>query len=155
MIYICSVKHTKKVILSFLILFTFIGNIGFSVFTHSCEEDGIFRSYFVQSQNHCDEEKAIEQLPPCCQKEKLASCNKAEIEKDCCNDAVDVYKINLDYFSDYKVAVPSLICVENVNLFAFHFETVELSKYNPEHYVHPPPKLSGRDILIRNQVFRI
>lgn len=147
-------KHTKIVILSLLVLFTFVGNIGFSVFTHSCEEDGIFRSYFVQLQDHC-EDKAEEVLPPCCQKEQKKGCGDEQLESDCCNDQVDVYKINLDFFTDYKVTVPDMIFVENSTLFIFDNNASVIANYNPEHYIHPPPILSGRDILIRNQVFRI
>lgn len=147
-------KHTKIIILSLLVLFTFVGNIGFSVFTHSCEEDGVFRSYFVQLQDHC-EDKAEEVLPPCCQKEQKKACDDEQLESDCCNDQVDVYKINMDSFTDYKVTVPDLIFVDNGSLFISHNNASVIANYNPEHYIHPPPNLSGRDILIRNQVFRI
>lgn len=152
--YFCFVIHTKNIILSLLILFTFVGNIGFSVFTHSCEEDGVFRSYFVQLQDHC-EDKSEEVLPACCQKEQEKGCGDEQINSDCCNDQIDVYKVNMDYFSDYKVSIPDLIFIDNAPLLAFYSPSEKVKQYNPEHYIHPPPNLSGREILIRNQVFRI
>lgn len=147
-------KHTKKAIVSVLILFTFIGNIGFRVFTHSCQEDGVFRSYFVELQDHCDEEP-IKKLPPCCQKAQTQKSAEKQFKKDCCNDEVDVYKVNMNYFSDNKLTIPALIYVANFNPVPIAFISVDLVKLNQAHYFHAPPILSGRDILIRNQVFRI
>lgn len=125
-----------------------------NVFTHSCEEDGVFRSYFIPLEDHCEEETE-EVLPPCCQKAKASSCDQSVLEKDCCNDEVDVFKINLDYFSEYQVEVPNLFFVENAFKFEIPQLDLALSCYNPEKYTHPPPKWSGRDILILHQVFRI
>lgn len=135
-----------------LIAFTFLGNVGLRVFTHSCEEDGVFRSYFVELQDHC-EDKEQEVLPPCCQKEKANSC-EVKIEDDCCSDQIDVYKINLDYFSEYSVSAPDLALAET---FSFDWFQPEFNSaaYDPKHFIHPPPLRSGREILIHNQVFRI
>lgn len=151
--YFCSVNTLKTTLLFGLILFSFLGNVGFRVFTHSCQEDGVFRSYVIELQDHCEEEKA-ETLPPCCQKERSAACGDIA-QEDCCNDEVDVYKISLDYFSEYNVELPFLSAFENISIPDF-FKSIAVSdKYNAALYIHPPPKLSGRDILIRNQVFRI
>lgn len=135
-----------------LIAFTFLGNVGLRVFTHSCEEDGVFRSYFVELQDHC-EDKTEEVLPPCCQKEKNTSC-EVKVEDDCCSDEVDVYKISLDYFSQYELAAPDLDLAQSVSIRWFQPEFISAS-FNPEHYIHPPPIRTGREILIQNQVFRI
>jgi hypothetical protein len=135
-----------------LIAFTFLGNVGLRVFTHSCEEDGVFRSYFVELQDHC-EDKSEEVLPPCCQKEKNTSC-EVKVEDDCCSDEVDVYKISLDYFSQYELAAPDLDLAQSVSKRWFQPEFISAS-FNLEHYTHPPPIRTGRTILIQNQVFRI
>ena len=147
-------KHTKKAIVSLLILFTFIGNIGFRVFTHSCQEDGVFRSYFVELQDHCEEEP-VTKLPPCCQKAQNLKSEVKQFKKDCCKDEVDVYKINMNYFSYNKLTIPVLFYAAILNPFAVTSVPIDLVNLNQTHYFHPPPIISGRDILIRNQVFLI
>lgn len=150
--YICSVKMVRSSLLILLIAFTFLGNVGLRVFTHSCEEDGIFRSYFVELQDHC-EDKDPEVLPPCCQKEKAVTCGE-QIKDDCCSDEIDVYKISLDFFSEYSISTPDLALTETFVANWFQPEFVS-TDYDPEHYIHPPPIRTGRQILIKNQVFRI
>jgi hypothetical protein len=147
------VNTFKTTLLFSLIVFSFLGNVGLRVFTHSCQEDGIFRSYVIELQDHCEDEK-IETLPPCCQKERKVECG--EIAKDdCCNDEVDVYKINLDYFSEYHVEVPYLNSFEKFVFPDLYLSVTVTDHFKADLYIHPPPKLSGKDILIRNQVFRI
>ena len=134
-----------------LILFTFIGNIGLRVFTHSCEEDGVFRSYFVQLQDHCEDKQ--EELPPCCQKEQR-SCGES-ITKDCCDDQVDVYRISLDYFSDYEVSITDL-AESNVYPLSPVHEVIRLTEPQiVSSKADPPPKPSGREILNLNCIYRI
>lgn len=125
-----------------------------SVFTHSCQKDGVFRSYFIPLQDHCEDEKE-EILPACCQKMKTSSCDTKVIKKNCCNDEVDVFKINFDYFSEYQIEIPNLFFVEDPFKFEIYYTDLALACFIPEKYTHPPPKLSGREILISNQVFRI
>lgn len=151
--YFCFVNTLKTTLLFGLILFSFLGNVGFRVFTHSCQEDGIFRSYVIELQDHC-EDKKVETLPSCCQKEQNDACG--DIAKDdCCNDEVDVYKINLDYFSECTIEVPCLSAFEKLTIPEFYHSFAVADQYKIALYIHPPPKLSGKDILIRNQVFRI
>ena len=135
-----------------LIAFIFLGNVGLRVFTHSCQEDGVFRSYYVELQDHCEVKKK-EVLPPCCRKEKVASCGE-KMEDDCCSDQIDVYKINLDFFSEYAVSTPDLTVAE-LPVFNWFQPEIVLSVQDPVHFIHPPPQPEGREILIRNQVFRI
>lgn len=145
--YFCFVKITRTLIFSLLILFTFIGNVGMNVFTHSCKEDGIFRSYFVQLQDHCeDHDKEV--VPSCCKKKEVK-------DKDCCNDELDVFKIKLDFFSQYQVSIPLFFLQGNLNQYTFEFGETRLLSFYQNHFVHPPPKPSGRQILLLNQVFRI
>lgn len=151
-------KLGKTVILSLLILFTFVGNIGFSVFTHSCKKDGVSRAYIVNSQNHCENE-AIEELPPCCQKESKKSNDNqstdAKFKDDCCNDEVDVFKINLDYFSQYEVHIPATPIELQSKEYFYIFKNIAPIKYHSNLTIHPPPLPSGKQILIKHQVFRI
>jgi hypothetical protein len=141
----------KTLLVSLLILFTFVGNIGMSVFTHSCEEDGVFRSYFVKLDDHCEDHEEVK-IPPCCQKEGERSTAKKD---DCCSDDVAVYQVNFSYFSEYSqqihlIASAELTTVEFQFIEALPIRSIELPKT-----INPPPVLSGRDILIKHQVFRI
>ena len=142
----------RSTLLIMLIAFTFLGNVGLRVFTHSCEEDGTFRSYFLELQNHC-EEKSEELLPPCCRKEKGNAC-EVKLEDDCCSDQIDVYKIKLDFFSHCSVSAPDLAFTEIVGDKWFQPEFTS-TNCKPVHNTHPPPIRSGREILIQYQVFRI
>jgi len=144
----------KPIFVGLLILFTFVGNVGMSIFTHSCEEDGVFRSYFVKTHDHCNEQKKVIQAP-CCKKEKNTECSNEIKEKDCCNDEVDIFKINLDYFSDGQLSIPVFSICQKPISYNFCGLFSNAIQYNPENYIHPPPRLSGKDILIKHQVFRI
>jgi hypothetical protein len=152
--YFCKVKIVKPLLISLLIVFTFFGNVGMSVFTHSCKEDGVFRSYFVKTQEHCESnEKEI--VHPCC---KVNNAEKDELrlkEKNCCNDQVNVFKINLDYFSEYQLAIPQYSICEIPFNFNFALNYRKETIYQSGLVIHPPPRLSGRELLIKHQVFRI
>ena len=127
-----------------IILFVFIGNIGINIYTHSCEEDGEFHSVLIKVQHSCEED---EEKPSCC---------KAESKKsDCCKDEVNFFKVKFDYFNKTSVKVPSSILslttnVEYSIVLAFK-ESTFLNIYPSQ----PPPKPSGREILVLNQVFLI
>jgi hypothetical protein len=141
----------KTLLVSLLILFTFVGNIGMSVFTHSCEEDGVFRSYFVKLDDHCDDH-IEEKVPPCCKKEGAGSSVKKD---DCCSDNVAVYQVNFSYFSEYSQQI-HLIASSDFNAVEFQFiESLPIHSIELPKTINPPPVLSGRDILIKHQVFRI
>ena len=141
----------KTLLLSLMILFTFVGDIGMSVFTHSCEEDGVFRSYFVKLDDHCDDHEE-EKIPPCCKKEGQTVSVKKD---DCCSDNVAVYQVNFTYFSEYSQQI-HLIANEELNVAEFQFvESLSFPSLELPKTFNPPPVLSGRDILIKHQVFRI
>jgi hypothetical protein len=136
----------KTLTLLFLSLLLFLGNIGIPVFTHACEEDGIFTSFFIKQQNHCQEEQS--DLPPCCQKEK---------KKNCCNDEKTVVQLNEKYVQSQALSVPTFafICPAKTAVFSFHgSQTKEISVVQT--WEDPPPiRKSGRDILIQHCVFLI
>ena len=79
-------RIVQTIVLFSLISYVFVGNVGLSVFTHTCEEDGVFRSFFIQTDDHCASEH--EDLPACCVAEKQ--------EKDCCQDEEKIYKVKWD-----------------------------------------------------------
>jgi len=137
----------KTLTLLFLSLLLFLGNIGIPVFTHACEEDGVFTSFFIQQQNHCQDEE-VSNLPPCCQKEK---------KKNCCNDQKTVLQLDEKYVQSQTLSVPTFafICPDHTAVFSYHgSQTKGISVV--ETWEDPPPiKESGRDILIQHCVFRI
>ena len=130
-----------------LAAFTFFGNVGFSVFTHTCKKDGVSRSYFIQ-QNHNCEQHQEESLPPCCKK-------KAIKDDNCCNDEVDVVKIKLDFHNDYHPRIETLCFNLASNKFKFEEKISFASNDKLTDFIHPPPKPWGKEILILHQVFRI
>lgn len=142
--------------MSFVVLVT---NIGLSVFTHLCEEDGAFVSFVVPGNNHCGEEKELTVLPSCCQKELQSSCSSIpQIQnEDCCSDDFSWIKLTVDQDNSLK---------ETVKEKSQHFQDLTFTSRPKIHHdfkldhlvychVDPPPLLKGRDILIRNQVFRL
>ena len=137
----------KSVILFLISVLILIGNIGIPIYTHECNEDGIFKTIFFESK-HCEEK--LSQLPPCCQKEKSKS-------DDCCHNETKIIKLKADYsdaFSKIEVVHNEITLAQNYNPFSFSFTLI---KNEPKKFfgIDPPPQLFGRQILIQNQVFRI
>lgn len=139
----------KGIIIFFFTVVLFIGNIGVPVFTHACKEDGIFRSYFVNTENHCENEQS--DLPPCCQSEE-------DEKDDCCSDETDLIQLKLDYsltwnqfhFPDYYFfQAPQIQAIFAENS-ALSTTTLPTNKGKD-----PPPKPWGKALLIEQQVFRI
>jgi len=130
----------------FLTFILFFGNIGVALYTHVCEEEGSYTSFFVPDNSHC--EKKLSELLACCQKKE---------KKDCCHNETKVFKVQSDYsISLLKFSfAPPFLAVEKL-FFELNFNPT----FNNEENVafsgsDPPPLLYGRKILIRNQVFRI
>jgi len=142
--------------MSFVVLVT---NIGLSVFTHWCEEDGAFVSFVVPGNDHCGEEKELTVLPSCCQKELQSSCSSIpQIQnEDCCSDDFSWIKLTVDQDNSFKET--SKIKSDNVHFLACTSRPQIHHDFKLDHllycHVDPPPLLQGRDILIRNQVFRL
>ena len=143
-------------VMSFVVLVT---NIGLSVFTHWCEEDGAFVSFVVPGNDHCGEEKELTVLPSCCQKELQSSCfSIPQIQnEDCCSDDFSWIKLTVDQDNSFKET--SKIKSDNVHFLACTSRPQIHHDFKLDHLVYchldPPPLLKGRDILIRNQVFRL
>ena len=95
---------------SLMTIVLFAGTIGWDVFTHTCEEDGVSVAYVINTIEHCDEHK--EELPPCCQEE--------EEEDDCCDDEVSYYNLKFDFFENIQLHVFQVIYV-----LPHHFEIID------------------------------
>ena len=136
-----------RVTISFIfILFILVGSSGLKVFTHSCEEDGIFTSYFIQLEDHCEDEK--EDLPSCCQTE-------TQKEDDCCNDEVEIYKVKFDYFQDVQLDAPFFALQPEVFQINYSADLQGVIATEQPLFRPPPEGKSGRQLLILHQVFRI
>lgn len=155
--YLCFVNSFKSIFAVVLIAFTFLGNVGVNVFTHSCKKNGDSLSFFIQAEDNCKEhhKKEIENVPPCCKKKAITSCDKPVVDKNCCTDQVDLYAIQLNFYSNSE------------NLFSSSLFDLDYQKITPviqgthpeinksEQLSDPPPKPKGQELLILNQVFRI
>ena len=130
----------------FLTVILFFGNVGVALYTHVCEEEGSFTTFFVPDNSHC--EKKLSELPACCQKKQ---------KKDCCHNETKVFKVQSDYSTSLiKLSFDSPFIRVEKHFFELNFnptftceETLAFSGKDP------PPLLYGRKILIRNQVFQI
>jgi hypothetical protein len=137
----------KPLILIFLSALLFLGNIGIPVFTHACEEDGVFTSFFINQQSHCQDEEASN-LPPCCQKEE---------KKNCCHDEKTVVQLDEKYVQSQALSVPIFVFNCPAHTTAFSFQVLQ-TKDIPivQTWEDPPPiRESGKDILIQHCVFRL
>jgi len=138
----------KTLTLLFLSLLLFLGNIGIPVFTHACEEDGVFTSFFIQQQNHCQEEKEVSNLAPCCQEED---------KNNCCSDEKTVVQLDEKYVQSQSLSVPTFAFVCPAHTAVFSYSVIQAKDISVvQTWEDPPPiKESGRDILIQYCVFRI
>lgn len=136
----------RQTLFLFLVVFTFVGSIGMGVYSHFCSKDGMEQSFFIQQEHHCKEVKKA--LPACCQHES------AQLEKDCCSDEVNFIQTDFDYFQQHSVFsfVPFVLPTAVYNLLV---EPVVVAEISTGNLANPPPKLSGKEIIIKNQVFRI
>jgi hypothetical protein len=139
------VRIVQTIVLFSLISYVLVGNVGLSVFTHTCEEDGVFRSFFIQLDDHCASEH--EDLPACCVAEKQ--------DKDCCQDEEKIYKVKWDYFHHDQIDLPSFDHLE-FNITNFNYLNFVQPVVLKTAIVRPPPLLySSRELLIKKQVFQI
>ena len=108
-------RIVRTVLGIFLIAFILLGNSGLRVFKHSCEQDGTLTSYILPPNDHC-QEKEVEELPSCCQKEvtQVSCCDSASMDDDdCCTDEVDIYTVDFDFFQDNDLEIPHFVFEEN------------------------------------------
>lgn len=136
----------KTLILIFLSALLFLGNVGIPMFTHACEEDGIFTSFFIKQQNHCQEEPS--DLPPCCQKEK---------KKNCCHDEKTVIQLDEKYVLTHALSIPVFHIQFTANqTISFSPSILHSEDISIQTWDDPPPiKKFGKNLLIQHCVFRI
>ncbi len=140
----------RSTLLIFFISLLFVGAIGVPVFTHSCQKEGQFTSYFLPLNDHCEKEE-ISDLPPCCKKEQ-----EQKEKSDCCNDETEVFILKVDYVSFWNnFSFQSFVIPENRS-FSFDKKVVPSEKQTLQSSnSDPPPKLCGREILLKKQVLII
>lgn len=142
-------KVARSAILLSLLTVFLLGNIGINVFKHICQEDGVSISYILdRGEEHCGNHHEHTELPPCCQ------AGDQEEKEDCCDDEVYYLKLQVD---------------ANQHA-AFHFQmqatVVELPGIVSAEFIpstdkrisarlEDPPPISGKEILIRKQVWNI
>ena len=151
--YFYIVNPIARISIIAFVLFSFVGSIGIRVFTHSCAEDGIFRSYFIENQLHCKDEKPEKTLPPCCQKADKTTCG-VTAKENCCTDEVDVFKVTLDFFSWDKVDL-DLAKIHEYRPFQLFQNNNQSTEVSVRSYVDPPPKPYGKYLLTHLCTYRI
>lgn len=134
-------------ILSTLLVFL-LGNIGLSIYTHSCKMEGVETSYFIQLADPCEEiHQPVEHSAPCCKEQKQDS--------GCCSTDAEYVQLNVDLNLDnYQ---PSLFILPEFKSPVAFYETVSVLKstYEEYYFIHPPPKYQGRALQSILQVYTI
>jgi hypothetical protein len=147
-------KWLKSILVSVLITYLFLGNVGMAIFKHYCEEDGLYTSYFINSQKHCQNEEVPEStLPACCKKTRKEL--EKSIKDDCCSDEFKVFKVALDYCNDKQDLEFNESIIFNDHTFEYVMHSEKISSFTIHKYNNPPPKHFGKSLLIKNQVLRI
>jgi hypothetical protein len=146
--YLRGVKIIRFITLVSLIFITFLGTIGVDVFTHSCENDGVFHSFFINQPSHCEETSG--DLPTCCSAEK-----NAPEDAGCCSTKVKHITAKFDFNHYYS---PTILLVTDSPASVTPIDVFSVATLQTEQltaFVEPPPKSWGRQLLIQHQVFRI
>lgn len=146
-----------KSILAILLILTQLAlQVGIPIHKHFCDLDGAFASVLLKIDHQCEEPH--EELPPCCQAENEASCEANLQEKDCCSDELQVVKTNFDQaYSSFEIDFfPIYSWQKPVLDFSFFSSFEENQKYYIDQAYRPPPLYaSGRDLQLKQQVWRI
>lgn len=131
-------------------LFIFLGSVGFDVFTHLCNKDGLSISYFVQDDAHCIEDT-------CCDNHEEVDeekhCDDGIVCEDDCEDEQHHFKIKLDYVN--KIIIAPVLFNNGIplNTFELQFALVELE--TGLNLNKPPPPKSCSQIIIEKQSWLI
>ena len=143
----------KQVLLIFFSVLLFFGNVGISIFTHSCREEGLSKSIFLAS-NDCNTNLSSD---ACCEEEEYENtCCEVKEDKDaCCSDEVQVIKLDEKYIQNHGIT-KILISEFDIPTIFYHSKNILLAEIHLSinNWKDPPPK-SRKTILIQNQVFRI
>ncbi len=133
----------KQVLLIFFSVLLFFGNVGISIFTHSCREEGLSKSIFLAS-NDCITNQS-----------SAACCEEEEDKNTCCSDETQIVKLDEKYIQNHGLS-KILISEFDIPTIFYHSKNVLLAEIHLciNNWKDPPPK-SRKTILIQNQVFRI
>ncbi|MFT5780231.1 MAG: hypothetical protein ACI837_003192 [Crocinitomicaceae bacterium] len=126
-------------------IFLLFGSIGINVFFHSCNEDGLFISYFIEGEDHCASKHT--EIKSCCSEEVTKETND-----DCCDDEIKNYKINLDYFRN--AVSGQLFNAEFQDSSSETKEILSLPHFTVANYANPPPQ-SRKQRITQLQVWII
>jgi hypothetical protein len=134
----------KQGLLIFFSVLLFFGNVGISIFTHSCREEGLSKSIFLAS-NDC---KTNLSSDACCEEEE-------EDKNTCCSDETQIVKLDEKYIQNHGIT-KILISEFDIPTIFYHSKNFLLAEIHLSinNWKDPPPK-SRKTILIQNQVFRI
>lgn len=144
----------KSIVTVIAAVFLFAGSIGFDVFAHFCEEDGLEVSYFVENDTVCeshDHDKHHENQvqhdvheSACCDEEDVGSC---------CTTTATHLQVKLDFF--HKILVhPILVAQTNVMPVWHVSEPLVEEDFTSFSGSDPPPK-QGRQLLVEIQQWLI
>lgn len=141
----------KQLLLIFFSVLLFFGNVGISIFTHSCREEGLSKSIFLAS-NDCNSNLSSD---ACCEEEEEDACCE-EDKNTCCSDETQIVKLDEKYIQNHGIT--------KILISEFDIPTIFYHSTPPfilgeiylciNNWKEPPPK-SRKIILIQNQVFRI
>jgi hypothetical protein len=141
-----NMKITRKIICFIILSYVLVGSIGVQIFIHSCQEDGVSKSFGIKLEHVCEHDKhAANKLKQ--------SCCHTNIQKNCCSDQVQVVYYEFDYFQNFDL---NYFLVEQRDIKPIFFQNKALVKKKliiP--HLRPPPKLAGTKLLIAIQTFRI
>ena len=140
----------KQVLLIFFSVLLFFGNVGISIFTHSCREEGLSKSIFLAS-NDCNSNLSSD---ACCEEEEEDACCE-EDKNTCCSDETQIVKLDEKYIQNHGI---SKILISDFDIPTIFYHSKNVLSAESHLYINkwkaPPPK-SRKTILIQNQVFRI
>jgi hypothetical protein len=146
-----------KSILAILLILTQLAlQVGIPIHKHFCDLDGAFASVLLKIDHQCEEPHEV--LPPCCQAENEASCEANLQEKDCCSDELQVVKANFDQaYSSFEIEFFPIYSWQKPVLDFSFFSSFEANQkyYIDQAYRPPPLYASGRDLQLKQQVWRI
>lgn len=141
----------------FLVSLIFAGTIGVSVFAHLCSVDGQELSYFAPAEDKCAPQPQEESC--CHQNEETLDVSQDDTKFEggkCCKENISYYRISTENADKILQLKFSPKYVNSFVLFPEIFPGIyvkeELIAF---HDSGPPEKPYGKDLLIRNQVFRI
>jgi hypothetical protein len=128
----------KLILVIFLILTQLALQVGIPIHKHFCEMDGVFASVVLKIDHQC--------------------AQTHEHEKDCCSDELQVVKTNFDQaYSSFEIDFFPIYSWQKPGLDFSFFSSFEANQkyYIDQAYRPPPLYASGRDLQLKQQVWRI